>query len=174
MQAKAPASSTSFMTQPPCTLPRLLACSGCINWAMLIFEALIALAFGASAILVHIRAELAAIACVQAFRLFKQHVDLAMGQLAHHWRQRYGGRGVDFARRRRRVEARFERVGRSFADNALIITQISGVIAHYRVDFPLGSNKADPVADAVKDVRIGKKRIHIPFRGIEWNQFSSG
>src|ERR1051325_1954206 len=39
IQERAPASSASFMIQPPCTLPSKLACSGCINCESVMREA---------------------------------------------------------------------------------------------------------------------------------------
>src|SRR5688572_15489509 len=94
MQASAPASSTSFIIQPPWTLPSRLACSGCINWERVVREALMGLGARRSGIpidpvrslpclLIYIFPELAAIECVQTLRFLHQDVYQAVGQVTH-------------------------------------------------------------------------------------------
>src|SRR5919108_2457851 len=101
IQASAPASSTSFMIQPPWTLPSRLACSGCISWESVTREALTGLGARSSVMdintcqeftmsgilvgaavqllpqpmLIQIFAQLAAVHGVQALGLFNKDIN---------------------------------------------------------------------------------------------------
>src|SRR5690349_10739104 len=105
MQVRAPASSTSFMIQPPWTLPSRLACSGCINWESVIRDALIGLGTNRSilrkrvcqeftmskvmawpetrCLLVHIFSQLTAIKGVQTLGFLNQDIHQTVRQVAH-------------------------------------------------------------------------------------------
>ena len=103
--------------------------------------------------LVHVLAEFAAVESVQSFGFVSQDIDEAVSEVRHQPRQWHRGWSGDPSRMWRRLDARLERTCRPLPDDAWIIRQISHIIAHDRINFPLRGDPAYPFSAAVEKIR---------------------
>src|SRR3990172_9741468 len=170
MHASAPASSTSFMIQPPCTFPWLFACSGCISCASVMREACTGLGLDAvSAFMficpsaawagtsqgnlpsfasIQIRPQLPNIECVQPLRLVLQDIDKRFCQFPHEGGERNTCRRKAPPGRGWRREGRAGGLGSPPAENARLLRDVPGVEAEHGEDLSFRRYPADPLAAA--------------------------
>src|SRR5215207_1876320 len=102
---------------------------------------------------VHVLPEFAAVESVQSFGFVSQDIDEAVSEIRHQPRQWHRCRSGDPAGMRRWLDARPERTCRPLPYDAWIIRQISHIMAHDRINFPLRGDPAYPFSAAVEKIR---------------------